>query len=68
MQTVIATPPAGFAHTYAEFDLDMGNALQDLEGFVVHMIELTDGKPTNHLDLRDKVAKKAGRFLYYDIA
>lgn len=69
LQTVIARPPIGFAHTYAEFDLDLGNALQDLEGFIVHMIELGDGKPTNHLDLRKKLAKtRAREFLYYDIA
>jgi len=69
LQTVIARPPIGVAHTYAEFDLDLGNALQDLEGFVVHMIELADGKPTDHLDMRKKLAKTAAReFLYYDIA
>jgi hypothetical protein len=69
LQTVIARPPIGFAHTYAEFDLDLGNALQDLEGFIVHMIELADGKPTNHLDLRKKLAKtRAREFLYYEIA
>jgi hypothetical protein len=57
------------AHTDAEFDLDLGNALQDLEGFVVHMIELADGKPTDHLDMRKTLAKTAARvFLYYDIA
>ncbi|HUE86262.1 MAG TPA: hypothetical protein VMO26_09305 [Vicinamibacterales bacterium] len=69
LQTVVARPPIGLAHTYAEFDLDLGNALQDLEGFVVHMIELADGKRTDHLDLRKKLAKTRARdFLYYDIA
>jgi hypothetical protein len=69
LQTVVARPPVGSAHTYAEFDLDLGNALQDLEGFVVHMIELADGKPTNHLDMRKQLAKtRAGDFLYYAIA
>jgi hypothetical protein len=68
LQTVVARPPIGSAHTYAEFDLDLGNALQDLEGFVVHLIELADGKPTNHLDLRKNLAKTAARdFLYYDV-
>ena len=69
LQTVIAEPPAGLDYTYAEFDLDLGNALQDLAGFVVHMGELLDGKPTNHLDLRRDLTKtRAGAFLSYDIA
>ena len=41
LQTVIAVPPPTFAHTYAEFDLDLGNPLQDVLGFVVHMGELS---------------------------
>jgi len=68
LQMVLAVPPTGSPHTYAEFDLDLGNALQDLLGFVVHMGELLDGKSTNHLDLRKKLAKtKAGQFLYYQV-
>jgi hypothetical protein len=68
LQAVIARPPAGFTHTYAEFDLDLGNPLQDVEGFVVHMFELADGKPTNHLDMRKVLAKTAAReFLYYTV-
>ena len=69
LQTVVAKPPTGLAHTYAEFDLDLGNALQDLEGFVVHMMELADGKQTNHLDLRKVLEKTPAKpFLYYAIA
>lgn len=69
LQTVIARPPVGSAHTWAEFDLDLGNALQDLEGFIVHTLELVDGKPTNHLDLRKQLATTHARdFLYYEIA
>ena len=65
---VILPPPPSLAHTYAEFDLDLGNALQDLMGFVVHMGELLDGKPTNHLDMRKKLAKTSARpFLYYTV-
>jgi len=68
MQIVIAVPPPDLPHTYAEFDLDLGNPLQDLVGFFVHMGELLDGKPTNHLDLRKPLAKtKAGEFLYYTV-
>jgi hypothetical protein len=68
MQVVVAVPPVDLAHTYAEFDLDLGNPLQDLAGFFVHMGELLDGKPTNHLDLRKPLAKTAaGEFLYYTV-
>ena len=68
MQVVVAVPPADLPYTYAEFDLDLGNPLQDLLGFFVHMGELLDGKPTNHLDLRKVLARtKASAFLYYDI-
>jgi hypothetical protein len=69
MQAVVAVPPADIPHTYAEFDLDLGNPLQDVAGFFVHMGELLDGKPTNHLDLRKPLAKSpAAGFLYYTVA
>jgi hypothetical protein len=68
MQVVIAVPPADLPHTYAELDLDLGNPLQDIVGFFVHMGELLDGKPTNHLDMRKSLAKtKAADFLYYTV-
>lgn len=68
MQAVVAVPPSGLSHTYAEFDLDLGNPLQDVLGFFVHMGELLDGKPTNHLDLRKVLAKtKAHPFLFYTV-
>jgi len=68
MQVVIAVPPADSPHTYADFDLDLGNPLQDVAGFFVHMGELLDGKPTNHLDLRKRLAKTtSAEFLYYTI-
>ena len=45
-----------------------GNPLQDIAGFIVHMGELVGGDPTNHLDLRKKLAKTAaGEFLYYKV-
>ena len=69
LQAVIAKPPAASDYTYAEFDLDLGNALQDISGFVVHMGELVDGKSTNHLDLRPVLAKSPAKdYLYYAIA
>jgi len=68
MQAVVAIPPPDLPHTYAEFDLDLGNPLQDVLGFFVHMGELLDGKPTNHLDMRKVLAKaKASDFLYYRV-
>jgi hypothetical protein len=68
LQMVIAVPPLELPHTYAEFDLDAANPLQDLVGFVIHMGELLDGKQTNHLDLRAALAKtNAKSFLYYGI-
>ena len=68
MQVVVAVPPADLPHTYAEFDLDLANPLQDLVGFFVHMGELFDGKPTNHLDLRAALGKTtAAPFLCYSV-
>jgi hypothetical protein len=68
MQAVVAIPPPDLPHTYAEFDLDLGNPLQDVLGFFVHMGELLDGKPTNHLDMHKVLAKaKASEFLYYKV-
>jgi hypothetical protein len=68
MQAVIAVPPPDLSHTYAEFDLDLGNPLQDVLGFIVHVGELLDGKPTNHLDLRKTLARtKAADFLCYTV-
>ena len=68
MQVVIAVPPADTPHTYAEMDLDLGNPLQDLVGFFVHVGELLDGKPTNHLDMRKPLAKSTAKdFLYYTV-
>jgi hypothetical protein len=68
LQTVVAVPPPQLSYTYAEFDLDLRNPLQDLLGFVGHMGELLNGKSTNHLDLRKDLAKsKARDYLYYTI-
>ena len=68
MQVVVAVPPADVTHTYAEMDLDLGNPLQNVIGFFVHVGELLDGKPTNHLDLRKLLAKTtASDFLHYQV-
>jgi hypothetical protein len=68
LQAVVAVPPPGNGLTFADIDLDLGNPLQDLAGFIVHMGELLGGDPTNHLDLRKKLAATAaGQFLYYKV-
>jgi hypothetical protein len=68
LQVVVAKTPPGLRHSYAEFDLDLGNPLQDLVGIVVHLGELLDGKPTNHLDMRKALAKGRTRdFLHYTV-
>lgn len=69
MQIVVAVAPADLPYTYAEFDLDLGNPLQDVAGFFVHMGELLDGKSTNHLDLWTKLKDtNAGRYLNYTVS
>jgi hypothetical protein len=69
MQIVSAVPPPDLPHTFVDFDLDLGNPLQDVLGFLVHMGELLSGKPTNHLDLRKTLGKtRAAPFLCYKVA
>jgi len=69
LQMVITTDPTrNYAFRFADLDLDLGNPLQDIAGFVVHIGELLDGKPTNHLDLRKKLGNgKAAPYLYYKV-
>ena len=68
LQAVVAVPPPGQGFTFADIDLDLGNPLQDVAGFIVHRGELLGGDPTNHLDLRKKLAATAaGAFLYYTV-
>jgi hypothetical protein len=68
LQAVVAVPPVAHPATFADIDLDLGNPLQDVVGFIVHMGELLGGDPTNHLDLRKKLAATpAGAFLYYKV-
>ncbi|HUL74719.1 MAG TPA: hypothetical protein VLT86_16530 [Vicinamibacterales bacterium] len=68
MQMVIATPNVAGPPFCADIDIDLGNPLQDLQGFAIHMGELIGGEATDHLDLHDKLAKGATKkFLYYDV-
>ena len=70
LQMVIARPTSAYPSHFADLDLDLGNPLQDVAGFLVHVGELLDGKPTNHLDFCKTLSKK-GRstrpFIYYTV-
>ncbi|MCC6538459.1 MAG: hypothetical protein IT162_12965 [Bryobacterales bacterium] len=69
MQLCVAIPPATLAsdRVYVDADIDLGNPLWDLEGLIIHIGELVDPSRTDHLALRDKLAKTdAAEFLYYD--
>jgi len=69
MQVVVAAPSVGTDPFCADFDIDLGNPLQDVDGFVVHMGELASGGDTDHLALRADLAKGAMKnFVYYTTA
>jgi hypothetical protein len=69
LQTVIAKPPDGSGlRSYADFDLDLGDSLEDLRGLAIHMGELASGRETDHLKLRDDLAGGGARpYLYYAV-
>ncbi|MGH9855227.1 MAG: hypothetical protein ACREBD_35790, partial [Blastocatellia bacterium] len=71
LQVIVAVPPGGGAarRFYAEFDIDLGNPAQDLEGFFIHLGELLAPGKTDHLKLRDKLAKDqtVREFLYHRV-
>jgi hypothetical protein len=66
---VIARPNTSYPMDFADFDLDLGNPLQDVVGLVIHIGELLDGKPTNHLDLGDSLRKNKATapYSYYTV-
>lgn len=70
LQTVVAFPPRGTQSPlhYAEFDIDLGNPLQDIVGFFVHLGEVLAPGKTDHMKLRKKLAKGPTKdFLYYRV-
>ena len=70
MQAVIAhVPQDAGRNVYADLDIDLGNPLQDVVGFVVHVGELIDPGRTDHLGLRAKLGKnkRIAPFLFYDV-
>ena len=61
LQTVVAIPPAGSGcGSYADFDLDRADPLQDVRGFAIHMGELLSGKMTDHFALLEKAGAGDG--------
>ena len=69
MQAVVAVPPDPTRLHYADFDIDLGNPLQDVVGFVIHLGELIDPGRTDHLALREKLGKNktVAKFLFYEV-
>ncbi len=68
LQIVIGVPKGVAAEHFAEMDIDLGNPLQDVKGFVIHLGELLDAGRTDHLTLREKLAKGTTKpFLYYRV-
>lgn len=69
LQMVIARPTVSFAMEFADVDLDLGNPLQDIVGLCIHIGELLDGKPTNHLDMLKKLRRQSRvkPLLYYSV-
>jgi hypothetical protein len=71
LQAVVAVPPTGSASDryYADIDLDLGNPLQDLQGFFIHMGELIDPGKTDHFGLYSKLSedKKVSPYLAYKL-
>lgn len=69
MQAVVAVPADPTRHHYADLDIDLGNPLQDVVGFVIHMGELIDPGKTDHLALREKLGKNkaVAPFLFYEV-
>jgi hypothetical protein len=68
MQAVIAVPKEPHGPYFADLDIDLGNPLQDVIGFITHIAELGGG-PTDHLDLRTKLDHDdfARPYLYYRV-
>jgi len=69
LQMVIARPTGGYPMEFVDLDLDLGNPLQDIVGLVIHIGELVDGRPTNHLDLWSTLRKQKATapYLYYSV-
>ncbi len=67
LQCVIAVPPAPIRTHYVDLDLDLGNPLQDVLGFFIHLGELIGPGKTDHLKLRSELKVPTKNYLYYDL-
>lgn len=69
MQAVIAIPSDPSRNFYADLDIDLGNPLQDVVGFVIHLGELINPGKTDHLALRAQLekTKSLAPFLMYKV-
>lgn len=68
LQIVIAEPKFAHPRIYADLDIDLGNPLWDLSGFIVHLGELLDPSRTDHFDLHRKLSRgDTDDFVFYDI-
>jgi hypothetical protein len=70
MQAVVAVPKDDPTRNhYADLDIDLGNPLEDIRGFVIHMGELINPGKTDHLALREKLGKNktVAPFLFYEV-
>jgi hypothetical protein len=68
LQVVVGAPSKGGSPFCADIDIDLGNPLQDLEGFAIHMGELLGGDITDHFAVWGKLKKRPARnFLYYTV-
>ena len=69
LQVVVAVPIHDPQRPYyAEFDIDLGNPLQDVKGFIVHIGEVANPGRTDHFALRERLLKTScADFLCYDV-
>ena len=68
LQVVLAIPKFSHPVVYTDVDIDLGNPLWDLDGFVVHLGELLDPSATDHFDVREKLNRGVTKdFVFYRV-
>lgn len=68
MQVTVARPENASDRFYADVDLDLGNPLQDVAGFLVHFGEIVVPGRTDHFRLRRRLVRgEMAQFIYYEI-
>jgi len=68
LQVVVAEPKFEHPAVYADLDIDLGNPLWNLDGFIVHLGELIDSGRTDHFSLHEKLNKgDTEDFVFYQI-